>query len=93
MLLSRCVVGGCGDQAPPWPPRARRLAQVGGQQKAGAVARCAEPGAVAEDAKRRRMLRGTLAERLESLEDGRVAFPARRYPLATVWWEAGALQG
>jgi hypothetical protein len=57
-----------------------------------AVERFAESVAVGENAERRRRLRDALAERLESLEDGRLALPARRYPLATVWWEAGALQ-
>jgi len=26
------------------------------------------------------------------LPDGRLALPSQRYPLATVWWEAGALR-
>ena len=57
-----------------------------------AVERLAESVAVGEDAERLRRLRATLAERLEPLDDGRVAFPERRYPLATVWWEAGTLR-
>ncbi len=57
-----------------------------------AVERLAEMVAVGEDAERLRLLRKTLADRLEPLDDGRVAFPERRYPLATVWWEAGALR-
>ncbi len=57
-----------------------------------AVERFAESVAVGEDAKRQRRLREALDERLEPLEDGRLASPKRRYPLATVWWQAGALR-
>jgi SAM-dependent methyltransferase len=56
-----------------------------------AVERFAESLAVGDDPERRRRLHRALAERLEPLEDGGFALPERRYPLATVWWEAGAL--
>ena len=56
-----------------------------------AVERFAESVAVGDGAERLR-LRDALAERLEPLEDGRLASPKRRYPLATVWWQAGALR-
>ena len=56
-----------------------------------AVERFAESVAVGDDPERLR-LRDALAERLEPLEDGRLASPKRRYPLATVWWRAGALR-
>lgn len=57
-----------------------------------AVERLAESVAVGEDAERRHRLRAQLAERLVPLDDGRLAHPVRRYPLATVWWDAGALR-
>lgn len=55
--------------------------------------RFGETVAVGEDPERVARLRSALQERLEPLEGGRLAFPRGRYPLATVWWEAGALQG
>lgn len=57
-----------------------------------AFERFAEALAVGEEPKRQRRLRDALAERLRPLDDGRLEFPEGRYPLATVWWEAGALQ-
>lgn len=57
-----------------------------------ALERFAEPLAVGEDPERRRRLREALAQRLVPLEAGGLAFPWRRYPVATIWWEAGALQ-
>ena len=56
-----------------------------------ALDRFAESVAVGDDPERRRRLRDALSQRLEPSADGRLAFPERRYPLATVWWEAGAL--
>jgi len=56
-----------------------------------AFERFAETVAVGEDAARAERLRAALRERLTKAADGRVAFPNRRYPVATVWWEAGAL--
>jgi len=53
--------------------------------------RFAESVAVADDPDQRRRLREALAARLEPLERGGLISPVRRYPLATVWWEAGAL--
>ena len=47
--------------------------------------------AVADDPEQRRRLRDALAPRLEPVEGGGFVSPVRRYPLATVWWEAGAL--
>ena len=55
-----------------------------------AVERFAESVAVGDDAQRTR-LRDTLAERLQPAAGGLV-FPQQRHPVATVWWEAGALQ-
>jgi hypothetical protein len=57
-----------------------------------ALERFAETVAVGEHAEKVRKLREALAQRLEALPGGRFAFPRGRYPLATVWWEAGALQ-
>ncbi len=57
-----------------------------------AVERFAESVAVGEDPERQRRLREALAARLKPLDGGRLAFPVGRYPVATVWWEAGALQ-
>ena len=56
-----------------------------------AVERFAESVAVGEDGERLRLLREALAERLAPLGEGRLAFPQGRYPVATLWWEAGAL--
>jgi hypothetical protein len=56
-----------------------------------AIERFAESVAVDNDPEQRRRLGDALAARLEPLGDGRLASPVRRYPLATVWWEAGAL--
>lgn len=53
--------------------------------------RFAEYVAVRDDAVQRRRLRDALASRLEPVEGGGLASPVRRYPLATVWWEAGAV--
>jgi SAM-dependent methyltransferase len=57
-----------------------------------AVERFAESVAVGDDSERRQRLREALAERLEPLSDGWLAHPGGRYPLATIWWEAGALR-
>jgi SAM-dependent methyltransferase len=57
-----------------------------------AFERTAETVAVGEDPARRQRLREVLAERLEKRDDGRVGLAFGKYPLATVWWEAGALQ-
>lgn len=56
-----------------------------------AVERFAEALAVDHDAGQRKRLANALGERLAPLGDGRLATPHRRYPIATVWWEAGAL--
>ena len=56
-----------------------------------AMSRFAESIAVGEDEGRTTRLRAALLEQLTQMDDGRLAFPDRRYPLATVWWEAGAL--
>ena len=56
-----------------------------------AVERFAESIAVGDDGERRQRLRAALAERLELSEGGVLTLPLPRYPLATVWWEAGAL--
>ena len=56
-----------------------------------AMDRFAESMAVGEDAERRGRLRKALSARLRALGDGRLAFEEGRYPVATVWWEAGAL--
>ena len=58
-----------------------------------AAERFAESIAVGEDPERMRRLRDTLTERLEPAEGGRLTLAMRRYPLATVWWDAGALAG
>jgi len=57
-----------------------------------AVERFAETVAVGEAPELRRRLRDALAERLEAAPGGRLTLPSRRYPIATVWWEAGALR-
>jgi len=57
-----------------------------------AVERFAESVAVGDSPERLQRLREALAERLEPLGDGRLAHPRGRYPLATIWWEAGALR-
>ena len=57
-----------------------------------AIDRFAESLAVRDDPERLGKLRKALEERLESLPDGGLALPQRRYPQATVWWEAGALR-
>ena len=57
-----------------------------------AVERFAETVAVGDDPEQHARLREALAARLEQREDGRLAFPIRRYPVATVWWEAGVLR-
>lgn len=56
-----------------------------------AYERFAESVAVGEDAGEQQRLREALAERLTNLDDGRLGLPRRAFPLATVWWEAGAL--
>ena len=56
-----------------------------------AMERFAESVAVGDDEGRQRRLREALNERLVRLDDGRLAVPDRRFPVATVWWEAGAL--
>ena len=56
-----------------------------------AVERVAESAAAGEDPVRRERLRAVLAERLTPIEGGRLALPLDPYPVATVWWEAGAL--
>jgi hypothetical protein len=58
-----------------------------------AVERFAESVAAGDDEERRDRLREALSEKLETLADGRLTHPRRRYPIATVWWEAGALAG
>ena len=57
-----------------------------------AVERFADSVAVGNDADRLARLREVLAARLQPLEDGRLASEQGRLPLATVWWEAGALR-
>ncbi len=56
-----------------------------------AMERFAESVAVGDDAGRQGRLRDALARRLKAIGGGRLAFPLRRYPVATVWWKAGAL--
>ncbi len=56
-----------------------------------ATNRFAESIAVGEDEQKKERLREALLTQLAQMPDGRLAFPHRRYPLATVWWEAGAL--
>ena len=56
-----------------------------------AVERFAESVAVGDDPAQRARLRDTLAERLQPAAGGLV-FPQSRHPVATVWWDAGALQ-
>jgi hypothetical protein len=56
-----------------------------------AFERFAEAVAVADDREQRRRLSEALAARLEPDQGGSFVSPVRRYPLATVWWEAGAL--
>jgi SAM-dependent methyltransferase len=57
-----------------------------------AFERFAESVAVGDDPEQRRRLNEALAARLEPMEGGGLASPVRRYPLATVWWDAGALR-
>jgi SAM-dependent methyltransferase len=57
-----------------------------------AAERFYEAVAVGDDAEQRKLVREALGERLTPVDGGRFAFPRGRYPLATVWWEAGALQ-
>ena len=57
-----------------------------------AFERFAESVAVADDPDQRRRLNEALAARLELVEGEGLVSPVRRYPLATVWWEAGALK-
>ena len=57
-----------------------------------AMDRFSESIAVGEDEAKAARLRDALGEQLAEMPDGRLAFPHRRYPLATVWWEAGAMQ-
>ncbi|MGB2696175.1 MAG: class I SAM-dependent methyltransferase [Dehalococcoidia bacterium] len=57
-----------------------------------AVERLAESVAVGDDREQRARLREALAKQLEPTDDGRLAHPVRQWPLATLWWEAGALQ-
>lgn len=56
-----------------------------------AFERFADTVAVGESGENADLLREALAGKLTETPDGRLAFPQRRYPLATVWWEAGAL--
>lgn len=57
-----------------------------------AVERFAESVAVGDDEERRARLRAALEETLETRDDGTLALAAQRFPQATVWWQAGALQ-
>ncbi|MEX0785963.1 MAG: class I SAM-dependent methyltransferase [Dehalococcoidia bacterium] len=57
-----------------------------------AAERFSETVAAGEDPERVARLRAALQERLQPLDGGRLAFPRGRYPIGTVWWEAGALQ-
>jgi SAM-dependent methyltransferase len=57
-----------------------------------AFERVAETVAVGDDADRRARLREALAAQLDAIDGGRLRARVLRYPLATVWWEAGALQ-
>ena len=57
-----------------------------------AVERFAESVAVGDDEERRARLRAALEETLEIRSDGTLALAGQRFPQATVWWEAGALQ-
>ncbi|MCH7512234.1 MAG: hypothetical protein IIB19_07715, partial [Chloroflexi bacterium] len=45
-----------------------------------------------DDEERRARLRTALEETLETRDDGTLALAGQRFPQATVWWEAGALQ-
>jgi SAM-dependent methyltransferase len=56
-----------------------------------AVEGFAEAVAAGDDRERQQRLRDALALLLEPRPDGAFAYPQRRYPTATVWWEAGAL--
>jgi SAM-dependent methyltransferase len=56
-----------------------------------AVDRFADTVAVGEGSENATLLREALASKLVDTPDGKLAFPQRRYPLATVCWEAGAL--
>ncbi len=58
-----------------------------------AMDRFMESIAVGEDEGKVARLRKGLLEQLAKTPEGRLAFPHRRYPLATVWWETGALSG
>ena len=57
-----------------------------------ALARFAGSVAVGDDPDRLARLRHALTTRLEPLEDGRIATDHGPLPVATVWWEAGALR-
>ncbi len=57
-----------------------------------AIERFSDTVAAGDDPARMQGLREALTKRLEPIEDGRLAFRLHHYPLATVWWEAGALQ-
>jgi hypothetical protein len=57
-----------------------------------AVEGFAETVAAGDDPARRQRLRDALSARLEPQPDGRLALPLGRHPLATVWWESGALR-
>jgi SAM-dependent methyltransferase len=57
-----------------------------------AFERTAETVAVGDDPAKQQRLRDVLRERLIQREDGRVGLAFGAYPLAGVWWEAGALQ-
>ncbi len=56
-----------------------------------AVERFAESVAVGSEGDQRQRLRDALAARLQQLDDGRLGVVREPYPVATVWWEAGAL--
>ncbi len=58
-----------------------------------AMDRFSESIAVGEDKTKTARLKAALMEQLTETPDGRLDMPERRYPLATVWWEAGALGG
>jgi len=57
----------------------------------GAVERFAEMVVLGDDPERRRRAREALASRLTPLPEGRLSLSTGPYPIATVWWEAGAL--
>ena len=56
-----------------------------------AMDRFSESIAVGEDKAKAARLKAALMEQLTETPDGRLDMPERRYPLATVWWQAGAL--